>query len=108
MASEESQKYYLGKAIEGLERADMYLKRSNGADQLCTGLVCDCWTYEEMIEHLIVGIKEIFEGEIKGGCDHYWVWFVRSQGYKCVRCGIPQNVDASTMHINNRNVERCE
>lgn len=154
MASEEAQKYYLKHAIRGLEIADMYLKRSNGADQLCTGLVCDCWTYEEMIEHLIVGIKLIFEGEgsdspeasthytvkneatarmileLKQGgatmkdiqemfgediavpvendnCDHYWVWFKRTNNYRCVRCDIPQNVDCKTMDINNRNVERC-
>ena len=41
-------------------------------------------------------------------CNHYWVYFERDNEHRCVRCDIPQNVDAKTMNINNRNVERCE
>ncbi len=39
-------------------------------------------------------------------CEHYWVKLKSDGLYYCLRCWISQNVDASTMHVNNSNWER--
>lgn len=36
-------------------------------------------------------------------CEHYWVKGTVTKKYSCVKCGIPQNVDAKTMAIDNHN-----
>ena len=57
----ERQKASLLDAIASFREALEDLKDSNGADQLNTGAVCDCWNYEEMILYLIKGIQMLYD-----------------------------------------------
>jgi hypothetical protein len=49
-------------------------------------------------------VARVLEMLLQPVCAHYWVQDLEDNcKYFCVKCGVPQNVDAKTMNIDNRN-----
>lgn len=49
-------------------------------------------------------VASVLEKLLQPVCGHYWVQHRNEiSKYSCVKCGTPQNVDSSTMQIDNHN-----
>ena len=94
--------------MEDIEEQHVEIKDTRAEDEYATeGELF--YSLKETITHYDglldkASIKSVLEKLIEDNCAHYWVQHLDDiSKYSCVKCDIPQNVDAKTMTIDNHN-----